>query len=73
MSQTETTGVALTAVTVGQGVTGVITQNVTLINLGLTALSCLGGLVFLFLNWRQNKRRTDLLVQEHAAKNASAI
>lgn len=54
-------GVVLTSATVGQGVSGWLTQNSTIISLALTALSCMGGLIFLYLNWKENKRRNDIL------------
>ncbi len=65
------TGIGLTGLSVGQGVNGFLAENITTINLALTALSCLGGLIFLFLNWRQNKRRTDIMIDEYERKLAA--
>jgi|GEM_PF-5017074 len=61
MSQNSNTiGAVLTGGSIGGGLTQWVTQNSTIISLSLTAVSCFAGVLFLFLNWRENKRRNDI-------------
>ena len=59
-STTGVAGVAATSAAAGNGFTDILTQNFHLLSLGFTCLSCIGGLIFLYLNWKENKRRNDL-------------
>ncbi|AUR85396.1 TMhelix containing protein [Vibrio phage 1.110.O._10N.261.52.C1] len=57
-------GVAATGAAAGNGLTDIVTQNFHLLSLSFTCISCIGGLIFLYLNWKENKRRNDLLEQK---------
>ena len=61
MSQNgNTLGLVFTGGSIGGGLAQWVTQYSTLISLSLTFISCFAGVLFLFLNWRENKRRNDI-------------
>ena len=43
---------------------GWIAENIALISLSVTFVSMIGGLIFMYLGWRESKRRNDLFEQQ---------
>lgn len=58
-------GSALIGAGAGNGVTDFLTSNAHLFSLAFTILSGTAGMVFLYLNWKENKRRVDILEAQY--------
>lgn len=57
---TGTAGTVLTGGSIVSGFAQWVSQYANLVSMSMTVLSCIGGLVFLYLNYRQNVRRNDI-------------
>ena len=53
-------GAILTGNAMGSGFVGWVSSNATILSLSFTAISCVAGVLFLFLNYRLNAKRLEL-------------
>lgn len=78
MSETTTTagkytGNLLVAGGAGGGFIGWLTENATAISLGVTFFSFLVGGLFLYLNYKQNKRHKDEILRHNLVMESIAL